>query len=231
MDRVKKALIVGGSSDIGSELVEIYLQNGFKVLSTGRNSNYVHKNAICASGIDLTSEEGVGRLQSLARELSPSCVAYLPGYIDNLTLDELSVDSLTKAFTCNTFAYWLLINACKERMGKRKFGRFCILSSIGSKFGGGKNRFSYSSSKMVLEFFPREIRDLGSLNIFANNIICGVTDTKMLDRREEGKAERASLIPAKRIASPLEIAIEIYALGSDKNTFRHCSNTTISGGE
>jgi len=225
MDREKRALIVGGSSDIGSELAEIYLQKGFEVLCTGSKENYVHEKATYASGINLTSTRGVEMLQCLAKDFSPSCVAYLPGFIDNLTIDEATVESLSKAFTCNTFGYWLVISSCRGAMRERGFGRFCSISSIGSKFGGG------SSSKIVLEFFPRELRELGSFNIFVNNIVCGVTDTKMLDYKKESKARRASLIPAKRLASPQEIALEIYALGSDENTYRHCSNTTISGGE
>ena len=43
-------------------------------------------------------------------------------------------------------------------MKKNNYGRFLSLSSIGSKFGGGINRFNYTSSKKLLEFFPKDFR-------------------------------------------------------------------------
>ena len=43
-------------------------------------------------------------------------------------------------------------------MVKNKFGRILQTSSIGVKFGGGKNTFNYSVSKKVNEFILEIIK-------------------------------------------------------------------------
>jgi len=232
MDTIKKALVVGGSSDIGKELINIFLEHNYTVISASRSDVNIDSSSFTSiSGLSLDSIDDLNTLEEIAATSNPSSVAYLPGMIDNLDLDSLTTESLIQAFTCNLFGYWMCIKACKERMKERNFGRFCSVSSIGSKFGGGNKRFSYTTSKKALEFFPREFKDLGKYNIFVNNVVCGVTDTKMLDLKPEQRAERAGLIPIKRLAKPNEIALELFLLCSDRNTYRHCSNTTISGGE
>ena len=117
-------------------------------------------------------------------------------------------------------------------MKKNKFGRFVSFSSIGSKFGGGNNRFNYTSSKILLEFFPKDLKIIAADNIFVNNIVCGVTDTPILKKKKnESIANRVRLIPIGRLAEPKEIALCCYQICSDKNTFQTLSNIKIAGGE
>lgn len=232
MDRIKRALVVGGSSDIGQELIKIFLDNGYTVTSTSRSKAIKTTSSVTnIPAIHLDTFEGLERHKEIALDTNPSCVAYLPGQIDHLSFQELTPKSLSSTFMCNVFGYWVCVQACAKGMKERQFGRFCSVSSIGSKFGGGQNRFSYTTSKKLLEFFPREMKELGQYNVFVNNVVCGVTDTKMLDQKPEGKHKRASLIPVKRLAKPREIAHEIFVLCSENNTYRHCTNTTVSGGE
>ena len=117
-------------------------------------------------------------------------------------------------------------------MKKNNYGRFLSLSSIGSKFGGGTNRFNYTTSKKLLEFFPKDFKDLAKDNIFVNNIICGVTDTPILRKKKfESIDKRVNLIPIGRLARPSEIAISCFNICSENNTFQTLSNITIAGGE
>ena len=43
-------------------------------------------------------------------------------------------------------------------MWEKKYGRIINTLSIGVKFGGGVNTFSYSISKYLNEFIPSEIK-------------------------------------------------------------------------
>ena len=63
-------------------------------------------------------------------------------------------------------------------MEKKKYGRIINTSSIGVKFGGGINTFSYSVSKHINEFIPNEIRKLSTKNVLYNVLRIGMTDTK-----------------------------------------------------
>ena len=64
-------------------------------------------------------------------------------------------------------------------MVKNKFGRILQTSSIGVKFGGGKNTFNYSVSKKVNEFIPRDNKIWAANNVLMNTLVIGVTNTKI----------------------------------------------------
>ena len=140
--------------------------------------------------------------------------------------------NVEETFNANIFAFWLLIARTSCYMKKSKYGRFLSLSSIGSKFGGGIDRYNYTSSKKLLEFFPKDLKDLARNNIFINNVICGVTDTPILRKKKnESINQRINLIPIGRLASPSEIAQCCFNTCSENNTFQTLSNITIAGGE
>ena len=62
---------------------------------------------------------------------------------------------------------------------KKKYGRFLSLS-IRSKYGGYLSSLNYTLSKSLLEFFLAEYKNLAKNNVFFNNLICDVTNTKMI---------------------------------------------------
>ena len=73
-------------------------------------------------------------------------------------------------------------------------------SSVGVKFGGGKQNFEYSLSKHINEFIPIHIRKLAEKNIFYNVLKIGLTNTKLHKKiPNKGLKERTKLVPAKRI--------------------------------
>ena len=60
-----------------------------------------------------------------------------------------------------------------------KFGRILHISSIGVKYGGGKNTFNYSFSKNALEFIPSHMKNLVKYNILTNILRVGFVKTKL----------------------------------------------------
>ena len=94
----------------------------------------------------------------------------LIGYIDNKSYLESNYQSLIKSLNANFIAPLFIIKNSIKWMEKNKFGRIINCSSIGTKFGGGKNTFNYSISKHCSEFIPQELRKLSSKNVIFNNI-------------------------------------------------------------
>ena len=114
----------------------------------------------------------------------------------------------------------------------QKWGRILNCSSIGIKYGGGKNTYNYSFSKHALEFIPSDYRNWAKKNILINNLRIGVTDTKIHNRiRNRNLERRVKLIPIGRMASKKEIAKFIYQLASQQNTFITGETISIAGGE
>ncbi|ABO18062.1 Hypothetical protein P9301_14391 [Prochlorococcus marinus str. MIT 9301] len=235
MEDLKKVLIVGVNSKIGSAVLDLYWKQKYICYGT-YNKNAPPKDVKnkCNNILrcDLTQLFGINDLLAFSNKFKPYNIIYLPGYVDNKSLSKNDLQSMHNSFNVNVFAYWLLISGCIPYMKKKGFGRFLSLSSIGSKFGGGEDKFNYTTSKRMLEFFPKDFKNIARDNIFLNNIICGATNTPILKKKNnESIDQRATLIPVGRLADPKEIAKCCYQICSLDNTFQTLSNITIAGGE
>ena len=117
-------------------------------------------------------------------------------------------------------------------MIKKKWGRIINSSSIGVKFGGGKNNYEYSLSKHLNEFIPNYLRNLADKNVFYNTIKIGLTDTKIHKKlSNKDLITRTKLVPVKRMASPKNIANYIFYIASTDNQFITNEIINITGGE
>ena len=124
------------------------------------------------------------------------------------------------------------MQAIGPAMVKRGFGRIVHGSSIGVKFGGGEQSFTYSLSKHAQEFIPKECREWAKNNVFVNVVRIGVTTTRIHSNMpHKDMATRAKFIPAGRLASPEEIAQTLFWLGSDINGFTANEIISAAGGE
>ena len=87
-------------------------------------------------------------------------------------------------------------------------------------------------SKHASEFLPNSYREWSKDNVLINTIRIGVTNTDPIKALgEKTNKYRASLIPMKRFAEPVEVANEIYHLGSLDNTFITGQVLVVAGGE
>ena len=117
-------------------------------------------------------------------------------------------------------------------MIKNKWGRIVNSSSIGVKFGGGKNNYEYSLAKHLNEFIPSYIRNLANKNIFFNTIKIGLTNTKIHKKiSNKNILKRTNLVPVKKMASAKNIASYIYYISSEENEFITNEIINITGGE
>ena len=116
-------------------------------------------------------------------------------------------------------------------MVKKKYGRIINTSSVGVKFGGGTNTFSYSISKHLNEFIPSEIRKLSSKNILYNTLRIGVTDTKFHKKiKSKSLKDRIKLIPLRKMATTKDIVDYIFYLIFNNNFITN-EVISITGGE
>lgn len=233
---MKTALILGGSSDIGSATVNIFLKNGWTVychynsskkikLKNNKNLKYLKLNF-------LDSEKKIDyKLKNLSK-IKFDSVINLVGYIDNKSFKNFKIDDLLKSIRVNSIVPFFIIKKILPNMVKKKFGRILQTSSIGVKFGGGENSFNYSLSKKINEFIPSNIKKLASKNILMNTLVIGVTNTKIHKKiKSKNLNKRKKLIPIKRFAETYEIARYIYFLSSDNNSYITGQKLNISGGE
>ena len=236
----KHVLILGGSSDIGIEVIKIFLKLNWNVSAHYfRNKtklNLLKKKSKNLNLIKLDFSKANPRIEILIKKNFKDkydSIINLIGYIDNKGYENTNLKSMTKSLTANMIIPVLIEKNCVKKMISQKWGRILNCSSIGIKFGGGKNSFNYSLSKHCLEFIPNSYKFWAENNVFINNLRIGVTDTKIHKRMKKNLQlkERLKLIPAKRMATPSEMAIYIVNLSTEKNSYMTGQTLTVSGGE
>ena len=233
----KNDLILGGSSDIGIEVIKKFLENEW-IVEAHYSKNRSSFKKLSSKKIKLikfnfksaTLKNNHMILNKFSNDYS--CVINLVGYMDNKTFLNTSLNNTLEAIKINSLIPLLIIRHCLPKMKKNRFGRILNASSIGVKFGGGQNTFNYSLSKHLLEFIPSIFKNLYQHNILINALRIGVTNTKIHKKiTNKNLKYRKALIPIKRFAEPEEISNLIYDLASDKNTYVTGEVISISGGE
>ena len=228
----KKILILGGSSDISKGLIKnIDLDKYDLFLHYNKNKpqNLSKQIGLIKKDFTLLNVKNSNRL--LKNVYSYDIIINLIGYIDNKSYLESNYQSLIKSLNANFIAPLFIIKNSIKWMEKNKFGRIINCSSIGTKFGGGKNTFNYSISKHCSEFIPQELRKLSSKNVIFNNIKVGVINTKIHKKISSKKIKnRIKLIPAKRMGETNEI-IKLILFLINENTYISSETINISGGE
>lgn len=238
---IKKVFILGASSDIGVETTKLFLNKGWEVVAhyhlnskkLKKLSQY-RKNKISLIKINFQELNKAEKIISKNKKLLKDVISFvsLVGYLKNDKKKKFNLNLILDHIKVNFFSNLLLINALKNQMLSKNFGRVLLSSSIGTKFGGGDTTHAYSISKFLNEFIPREFKKISANKIIYNVVQIGVTDTKIHKNiKNKNLKKRKLLIPIKRIAKPSEVANKIFFLASDENTLIHGQLINISGGE
>ncbi len=241
-NRKKHVLILGGSSDIGTEVVENFLRLGWNVtahfLKNKKKLYTLKKNSKNLNIIKFNfanyNNTNIEKLMVKKFNEKYDSIINLIGYVDNKGFENTNLNSILKSITINALMPILIEKMLVKRMLLQKWGRILNCSSIGVKFGGGANSYNYSLSKHCLEFIPNSYKNWAKKNVFINNLRIGVTNTKMhnkMKRKLKMMKKRTELIPIKRMAEPNEISTYIVSLTTDSNSYMTGQTVTVSGGE
>lgn len=237
---MQRVLITGASSDIGIATCKKYLAEGFQVTGHYNHGQDGFFDLVDSSinlqalQIDLSDPEtfecalkkNEAHFQETDVLINMAAVSHAKPF------QEITAADILEAMSVNLVAALLFMRDTTPGMIKRKWGRIVNIGSIGVKFGGGKTSFCYSLSKHSLEFFPADFKVWAANNVFINTLRIGVTDTKChLNSPGKSVKRRVEMIPARRMATPEEIADVIYWHGSDQNTFTTGQVISASGGE
>jgi len=234
----KRVLILGASSDIGVELVKLYLKNNYNVVAhynkNIKNLKKINNKNLSFLKFDLKQinsfENFIKRKKKMF--LNFDIFISLTGYLNLKKIDKAKVSDFYDHINVNYLSNFLVVRSVAKGMLKRKWGRIVLSSSIGTKFGGSEKSFIYSLSKYMNQFFPKIYKSFIKKNILINTLQIGLTDTKMnlIDKTKNFK-KRIKLIPLSRMASKAEVVNYIHFLTSEKNNLIANQVINISGGE
>lgn len=227
----KTALITGGGTGIGLGIAEVFIQNGAKVIITGRREE-VLRQASEKLGVNASYEV----FDVTQFEKIPAFVNHLEdvyGPIDILVNNagqhlkkyatETSDDEFLKIIESNLLAVFSLTRECAKHMLPRRQGSILLVSSMAGLFGIDRV-VAYSASKtgilgmmrtLVTEFSEHGVR----INAIAPGWIHSPMMENALNADPQRKAKTLGRIPMKKFGEPHDIGYAALYLSSGASKY------------
>ena len=188
----KNVIITGTSRGIGLELIKLFSNSGFNVLSLSRNKNIAEKlnlnNTSCLS-FDITKEEDHLLVNKFISNNwnSVDILINNAGLLINKNFQDTTLKDFNDVYNTNVFGVARLIQICLPCM--KENSQVINISSIGGVQGSVKfpGLSAYSSSKGALitltEMLAEEYKEL---KINFNVLALGAVQTEMLEEAFPG---------------------------------------------
>jgi acetoacetyl-CoA reductase len=231
------ALVTGGTVGIGAAIAESLLAAGYRVaVNYGRNVDAAHafeaRTGINAYAWDVADwqacNDGVARVQT---ELGPvEVLVNNAGITCDAMLHKMSVQQWREVLDVDLGGCFNMCHAVIEGMRERHFGRIVNISSVNA-LSGQIGQTNYAAAKAGMIGFTKSLaREGASRNITVNVIAPGYTDTAMVSAvKPEVLAQILKSVPARRLATPAEVARGVAFLVADESAFINGVTLSIDG--
>lgn len=239
----KRAVITGGTTGFGFETARRYLEEGARVLITGRSQKKVDE-AVKKLGPGAYGCAGdvirISDLEKLAKEAEK-----IFGKVDILfanagggifgAIPEVDEKSFDQQFDLNVKGVFFTVQKLLPLLIK---GSSVILTGSAVNSKGGAMASLYFASKAAVRSFARSMAvELGELGIRVNCLSPGIVKTEFFANSNMGEKsfehfEKLLLptLPIKRAGTTLEIANAAVYLGSDESSYVTAEDLVVDGG-
>lgn len=241
----KAALVTGGASGFGAEIVLSYVREGAKVVILDLNGNGAQKiadatggHAIAVAG-DVTKQSDINAAVKRAVDTfgKLDIVVNNAGWtFRNKPMLEVSEAEFDKVFAINVKSIFLMTNAVVPVMRKQKSGRIINIGSTAGLrprpgltwYNATKGAVNLMSKSMAVELAPDGIR--------VNCIAPVIGETALLESfmgmpdTPENRAKFLATIPLGRMAKPRDVANACVYLGGDESEFLTGVVLPVDGG-
>jgi NAD(P)-dependent dehydrogenase (short-subunit alcohol dehydrogenase family) len=247
----KVALITGGGTGLGAVFAKRFVEEGAKVVITGRRKEPLE--AVAAqvpAGMILPFQGDVSDFEQ-AKAMVEATVKF-GGKIDVLvnnagidpaaTVVEISVEQWKKVIDINLTGPMLTMKAAIPEMIKNGGGSIINIASLAA-VRNIPAMPAYSASKSgLIGLSNATALDYGAQNIRVNVVCPGPIRTEMLEHSMAGLAEATGtditgalntltkFLPLKRPATPDEVSGAVVFLASDEASFITGTNIMVDGG-
>ena len=239
-------IITGALTGIGRATAEAFAKKGAKLIISGRDETKgkALEKELKASGGEVTFIRADVRHDDEVKNLIDQTVAKY-GRVDVAVnnagtegkpgpLTEQTAETYAATFDTNVLGAVLSLKHELRVMTAQKSGSIVTISST---FGrqGAPGASLYVASKHAVEGLTKSAALEGAAaNVRVNAVSPGATDTGMLDRftgSDDVKQWLINQVPAKRLATPHEIANAVVFLASDEASFITGSSLAVDGGK
>jgi 3-oxoacyl-[acyl-carrier protein] reductase len=241
----KVALVTGGASGFGAEIVLGYVREGAKVVTLDLNGSGAQKVADAAGGGTIAIAGDVTKQSDINAAVQRAVESF--GKLDivvnnagwtfrNKPMLEVTEAEFDKVFAINVKSIFLMTNAVVPVMRRQKGGRIINIGSTAGLrprpgltwYNATKGAVNLVSKSMAVELAPDGIRVNCIAPVIGETALLesfmGVPDTP------ENRAKFLATIPLGRMAKPQDIANACVYLGGEESEFLTGVVLPVDGG-
>lgn len=238
----KVALITGGSSGIGFSTAQLFVDEGAKVVITGRNPDNLKK-AVDALGTansigvvsDASDPESAEKVVTAAVEAfgGLDIVFANAGISGSTPLGSTDSSLFKRILDTNVAGVFFTVQAASSHM--REGGSVILNGSVLAK-AGSPGYAAYAASKGAVTSMARVlVSELAPRGVRVNTVVPGATKTPIWGdtsapafNQLEDYLKRS--IPLNRMGEPIELANTVLFLASDDASFVNGAEISVDGG-
>ena len=237
---LRRALVTGGSGDLGSAICHALAAAGYHVIVHGNQSltrAEAIAAAICAGGgsaqataFDVTDAEVTrAALEELLSEGAIHAVVNNAGIHDDAPMAGMSTEQWHRVIDVSLHGFFNVTQPLLLPMARARFGRIVSVSSVAAQLGN-RGQANYAAAKAGLHGASKSLaREMASRGITVNVVAPGVIEGRMADAAFSPERIR-DVVPAQRAGKPEEVAALVAFLCSDAAGYINGQVIGINGG-
>ncbi|MCC2632339.1 3-oxoacyl-ACP reductase FabG [Ramlibacter sp.] len=237
---MKRALVTGGSGDLGSAIARRLARDGLHVIvhANGRLAAAEEvAQAIRADGgsaeavaFDVTDAQATSAALERLLEAGPiQVVVNNAGIHDDAVFPGMRVEQWRRVIDVSLHGFFHVTQPLTLPMARTRWGRIISISSVAAVMGN-RGQANYAAAKAALHGASKSLSlELASRGITVNVVAPGIIASAMADKAFD-KGAIAQMVPAKRAGKPDEVAALVAFLAGDEAGYISGQVISINGG-
>jgi len=236
---LKRALVTGGSGDIGSAICRRLAVDGLHVI-VHANSNQTRADEVVAEikasggsaeSVQFDVADGEATEQALQQLLEAGPIQVVvnnAGIHDDAPMAGMSREQWQQVIDVSLNGFFNVTQPLLLPMMRTRWGRVITLSSVAGVMGN-RGQANYAAAKSGLHGASRSLAiELASRGVTVNVVAPGIIQGSMSE--ESFNSERIKqMVPMKRAGQPEEVASLVSFLASDESSYISAQVISING--